>query len=353
MKNNEVIINSIRSLVRGDLPESDISELLYEHRCYELLAKMKESNKFIEDLAEFEKENLMRVRESYEMCHNLFDFLEEENISYAVVKGAVLSKMIYGDCFLRRSGDIDILISRENIEKVKRFLGDDGFVQGRMTLDGVVPYSRQELLFQSLMSHQIAPFVKCCTSNVHKHAKIDINLDIMWGENERKTDMQYVLGFTEMVNICDTKIRKFTNEMEFIALCLHHYKDMNSIYLLSESRLRLKLFYEIYLYIKKCKLNLDILLKLGEKLSVTKYLYYCLYYVDTIFADAEVKRYKEFLYTAEAENIIDYMGLSENERIKWDIGFIDRLLMPDMEQYLRKVLPHEYLQKIEVNRRLM
>ena len=100
-------------------------------------------------------------------------------------------------------------------------------------------------------------------------------------------------------------------------------------------------------------MDIDTLLELSRKLNVTKYLYYCLYYVNIIFSDSKIETYKESFYTSDAENIINYMGLSENEQIKWDISFIDRLLMPDMEQYLRKVLPRELLNKIEVNRSLM
>lgn len=44
--------------------------------------------------------------------------------------------------------------------------------------------------------------------------------------------MGLVLSATEPAEICGAPLRKLSCEMELIALCLHHYKDANSLFLL-------------------------------------------------------------------------------------------------------------------------
>ena len=254
---------------------------------------------------------------------------------------------------MRRSGDVDILMCRENVEEVKQYMENIGFIQGRITQDGIQPFSRKELLFQSSKSHQIAPFVKYCGEQFKMNVEVDINLDIMWGESEEKADMGFVLENTDKTIVCGTEIKKLTNEMEFIALCLHHYKDMNSIYLLSKRKLSLSLFLDIYLFIKNANLNVRKLYTFCVRLNVTQYVYYCLYYTDLIFDDDKVKKVAEVLKTPEAEKIIDYFGLTEKERHKWDIDFVDRLFETDINKYFEKVLTPNQQSKIEINKLLM
>lgn len=353
MYTNEMIIGAIRSIVRDNIAEIDITELLYNHHCDYLLKKNGGLNEYLNKISEIEQWNRKRVAERYAACKELFYYLEKNAIPYAVIKGAVLSGVLYGDCSLRKSGDIDILVCREDVERVKTFLGASGFVQGRIVDGDIKPFSRHELLFQSTMSHQIAPFVKYCDKKKRMHVEVDINMDIMWGESAFKSDMLFVLKNTEPICIFNTQIRKLMKEMEFIALCLHHYKDMNSIYLLVERQLNLNLFCDIFLYIKNSELSLCKLRDFCTKLNVTQYIYYCLYYTNLIFDDAELKQYVDELKTLEAETILDSFGLCECEQQKWDVDFMDRLFKIDISKYLQKKLTPDQKKKIEANRMWM
>ena len=237
--NNDEILKNIRLLSNDLQPEQDISELLAKHKCDYLLKKYKKS-------IIAETFNKICVNKRYQACKAIFEAFEQNRIPYAIIKGAVLSKMAYGDLFCRQSGDIDILLCRENIDSVKQIMLNDGFIQGRITDSGIVPFSRKELLFQISTSHQTAPFVKQTTNPVYPYVNVDINLDIFWGESKQKADMNAVLTYTETAEINNIKIRKLIPEMEFISLCLHHYKDANSIYLLWQRGLNLSLFCDIF-----------------------------------------------------------------------------------------------------------
>ena len=59
------------------------------------------------------------LRQRFEAGENVFRELTRQNIPYAVHKGAVLSKMLYGNLTSRLSGDIDLLFSRSDSKKIK------------------------------------------------------------------------------------------------------------------------------------------------------------------------------------------------------------------------------------------
>ena len=241
---NIEIIESVRAAACGQVPRQDISALLYRHGCHSILLRFADP-RLKQQLIVEKALNTVAVKERFKACKCLF---EQNDIQYAVIKGAILSYALYGDPFIRSSGDIDILIHRRDTDKTKALLKETGFVQGRATEHGIVPFSRREILFQSSMSHQTAPYVKQTGNRLCPYVNLDVNTDIMWGESEEKSDMDIVLNFTEKFELLGTHFYKFSPAMEFISLCLHHYKDMNSLYLLSKGSLRLGLFCDIYDY---------------------------------------------------------------------------------------------------------
>ena len=133
------------------------------------------------------------------------------------------------------------------------------FVQGKITRNGIEPFFREEILFQTVISHQIAPFVKKSNNKICPYINVDLNFDIMWGESETKADMEFVLQNTMETAILGVTFNKLSPEMEFISLCLHHYKDLNSVYLLYKRGLTLSHFCDIYFFIKNCNIDSEVL----------------------------------------------------------------------------------------------
>lgn len=65
----------------------------------------------------------------------------------------------------------------------------NNFIQGRIVGNNIFPLSREEIMFQTLMTHQTAPYIKK-TSNVFcPFVNVDINTDIVWGK------VNYILIF--------------------------------------------------------------------------------------------------------------------------------------------------------------
>ncbi len=359
MKNKKKLVESIRTLVAGGQPALDSAELaeftqlLLEHNCFYLLSLIKHQHPYIQHLKTHALLNQINIRERYQSCQPVFRALETAGIPYAVIKGAVLSAVTYGDPYSRSSGDIDLLISRGDIDMVKSILTANGFVQGRITKNGIKPFTRAELLFQASMSHQTAPFVKATDNKLCPYVEVDVNMDIFWGESTQKADMSFVLAHTTQTTVCSTSVRKLLPEMEFIALCLHHYKDMNSIYLLSHGSLTLKLFSDIYYYIKNGELKRARMIALCDSLGVAEYVYYCLYYTNCIFNDETLKTYYQSLCSPNEQRLLHTFGLAEDEIQEWDISFFDRLFTDDFQERFQDKLPEKHLKKIRVNEQFM
>lgn len=346
-------IKAVRYLANGEQPSIDISEMLYKHNCTYLLSKSNSANNYNNKLKIENALNKICIKERYKICEELFDKLNQCNISYAVIKGAVLSDSAYQNPFCRHSGDIDLLVNRKNIDQIKKIMCDTGFVQGRVTENGIEPFSRKELLFQTSMSHQTAPFVKETNNKLCPYVNVDINLDILWGESGQSSDMEFVLEKVQDTTICDITLKKLCSEMELISLCLHHYKDMNSIYLLYERGLSLSHFCDIYFFVRNCNITPEILYDYCCKLNVGEYIYFCLYYTNLIFEDSKLEEYITLLHSEKADALINKFGLNEKERQTWNIDFYTRLFDIDIRDYLENSLSQALLNKIKINQMFM
>ena len=343
------IIQSVRNLSRGLPPKSDISELLRRHGCAYLLTKVQAPAEQQQRLLERVVNNVA-IKERFKACAPLF---AQSDIPYAVIKGAVLSQAMYRDPLIRASGDIDLLIRRQDADKIKQLFLENGFVQGRVTENGIVPFTRRELLFQASLSHQTAPYVKATGNKLCPYVNVDVNMDILWGESGKKADMEYVLAHTEQGALSGFTFQKLTPEMEFLALCLHHYKDLNSLYLLSGGSFRLGLFCEIYDYLRAVKPDVATLCGHCEALQVGAYLHACIEQTQQIFDDPQLTPYLDALACYRNEALENRFGLNEKERKSWGLNLFERLLHPNLPAHILTRLSEEEKEKVKINRELM
>ena len=214
-------IEKIRKSAQGeDFCDDELCKLILDNGCYYLLSKSEKyaSKRMIQVVM-----NSVVVSQRYKVCKKVFEDLND--IPYAHIKGAALSERIYGNPAYRMSGDIDLLVTPEYSDKVKSVLLENGFVQGRLSGDKIVPYSRRELIYQKSFSHQLAQFIKATGSNICPFVCVDVNLDIVWGEGNFSVDMSDFAGnmlHTEDCLINGIALRRLKPVYEFISLCMHH-----------------------------------------------------------------------------------------------------------------------------------
>lgn len=204
-------------------------------------------------------------------------FQDVSKYQYSIIKGDVLSIQAYGSTGIRPSTDIDILISRKNLSCVENFLLSNGLNN--------LEEKREKRLAMLLTSHQSTPWKK----QLGKWADtiVGINLDIFWGEYEgKRIDIDEFLSDTIEMEVYGVKVKTLPPLKALVQLILHHYKDMNSIYLLATRKsIKYDMFKDLYYLWKNNQddISLDKLYTISLEYEIIPYVFYILYYTNQIF----------------------------------------------------------------------
>ena len=104
-------------------------------------------------------------------------------------------------------------------------------------------------------THQDIEFVKFTKENIYDTIKIDLNYDLMWGEylGKRIDISSFVKEDNSELDIYGVKAKILAPYKNFIQLCLHHYREMNAIYLFTmKNPFKKKAYEDVYFLAKKC-----------------------------------------------------------------------------------------------------
>lgn len=343
------VFQSIHAIVDGDFSRIEIAPLLWEHRCYYLLSLL-QANPYSEKLKKKIFINQQTILVRFNVLKTL---LKEFKFPYAIIKGPILSKRAFQNDSIRVSGDIDILIQKKDSEKYVDLLLKHGFQQGYLEKGKIVPYSREQIIFHEIYTHQMASFIKETESLFCPFINIDINTDIFWGDAVESGDISLVLNERQKIKMSNIgHIYCLNPEMEFICLCLHHYKDLNSIFLLYSKGIRLSLFCDIFFYIKNNILDLKKLINLSSSLGTGKYIYYCLFFCNEIFNEEVLQKYLNLFSHYKDEKLQSSFGLGIHQH-SWPIPFGERLFHTNLKDIISPLLSQDELNSITINQKYM
>lgn len=283
-------------------------------------------------------------QKQYTLCRALFDDLCEHK--YAVIKGEPLSKMAFNSLGERLSSDIDILFSKKDIKKYENLLTKHGFCSCRTT--------REDKVIMLAFSHQVAQWYK--SNPPWGNVIIDLNFDIFWGEYEgKRIDIDRFLSDAIEMEIHGVKIKTLPPIKSLIQLILHHYKDMNSLFLLATRKsIKYDMFKDIY-YLLKNNLDaipLDELYAVSAEYEIIPYVFYVLYYTGQVFDDNDLRQYIEAFKTLEGEALLNCYGLCAKERKEWKYDFNMRLESDCLYELIKNDLTDKDREKIAVNKRV-
>lgn len=273
-------------------------------------------------------------------------FISIKDKIYANIKGEALSVQAYGKVGQRISSDIDILLPRTELYDFENILKLNNFSS---TLQ-----SRTDKIILLSSSHQIAPWEK----HIMPWGKIfiDLNFDIFWGEyTGKRIDIDAFLSDTIEIDIYGCKIKTLPPLKAMIQLILHHYKDMNSIFLLATRKsIKYDMFKDLYYLLKnnRDEITLDKLYAMSSEYEIIPYVYYLLYYSGLLFKDEILDKYIEAFRTSEGEALLNCYGLNESERREWKYDFQTRLECNNLYDLIKNDLTENDLRKIKINRKV-
>ncbi|MBN2068004.1 MAG: nucleotidyltransferase family protein [Opitutales bacterium] len=204
---------------KGDLDWHRVLGLIHHHR-FEAVAK-----RYVEKCPEGAPENFIdQVKTIYKQkCLknlqlvgylNIFrQLFEAHDISFIVIKGPLLSQALYGDINTRFSGDLDILIDQEDIQKAHELLLEKGFTPLRQ--EGFEDYVR--LYF---WSQKDLAYIYENQFRVEIHTRLEVNhalFPLKMSDWDKYTQMQVYGG---------NEYRIFKDEIQLIYLAFHGTKHL-------------------------------------------------------------------------------------------------------------------------------
>lgn len=270
--------------------------------------------------------------------------LNNIDFDYVIIKGEPLSYYAYGQYGMRYSTDIDILVDRSNVDKLNTLLKANGFIcKSLQRIDKVTLF---------MYTHQYVPWYKKLDNGIE--ILIDVNCDIFWGEyTGKRTSINNFIRNNKELNIYGIKIKTLSIQTTFIQLVLHHYKEINSIYIMSiQNSIRFDILMDIYMLLKNNikKLTVDVIYDISNKYFITLYAYYILYYTNILYPDPELSAYVNALYSKEGAELLECYGLSKEERRHWNCSFIERKNNTKLFDLIKSELNHKDFEKIEQNK---
>jgi len=286
----------------------------------------------------------------YQASGEFFEILNKRNFAYCVIKGAPLSYLAYGDFEYRLSCDIDLLTDRKNLSFIEKVLLQCSFQPAKSETD--FEKNRRNRMLMLTKSHQIFPFVKKVKGI---YVRIDLNFDILWGESDENIDVSAFIEDRLMMNIYGHNIYTLSSCKMLICLCLHNYKDINSLYLLQkENPINSERFADIYNLILHTGDDFvaDELKKICERFCIKQYIYYMLYYTYKIYNDKKLLKLVIALEDEQGKEILDYYGLHKSERKRWRIPFEERLNHKKIGELLLDDYTEENIEKLKINQEL-
>ena len=287
-------------------------------------------------------ESICKIRFKY-LCNFFCDI---KTYPYAIVKGEALSMLAYKQPSARHLGDIDILSASKNLNALTDILKKLRF--------SPITSSREEHVMMLSTSHQIKPWIR----DISPWGKIevDLNFDIFWGEYEcKRIDIEEFLSDTTEMEIYGVKVKTLPPIKAMIQLVLHHYKDMNSLFLLATRKsIRYDMFKDVYYLLKN---NLDAiplnkLYALSSEYGIIPYVFYVLYYTGQVFDDDVLKQYIEAFRTPEGDALLNCYGLCKKERHEWKFDIKTRLDSDHLYELIKDDLTERDREKIAINKRV-
>lgn len=258
--------------------------------------------------------------------------------AFAVIKGEPLSMYAYGTSGRRICADVDILIDKQNLSLLIETMQKNGYIFQNDKKNLAVKYSHQ------------TPAMYSQINGIYSY--IDINFDLFWGEylGKRINVSEFICDRKKM-NIYGYEIPTVSPIKMLIIEILHHYKDMNSIYKLSQNSIRKQMFDDIYFLLinNTNTINLEDIVDLCKVYDISKYAYFVFYYTNLVHKNEMLEKLIKYLYSKEANVLLNYYGLSDKERKAWKVSFAQRLEKNTYE-LIKDDLTEEDRKKLYINR---
>lgn len=166
------------------------------------------------------KNNLKQFETNKHELKKLIETSEINNIKIVPVKGSYLSEYLYGDPSIRKTNDVDVLVSIDDTRKITEILLDQGFSNKKYDKlsKEFVDYDRLTIMKYKMTMYNLLPFVKIIGEQI-------IKFDISFALDFNRSTASVVKDMLEDVVVNKNEIPTMSNESYLIHLLIHNYRE--------------------------------------------------------------------------------------------------------------------------------
>jgi len=271
----------------------------------------------------------------YKEMKKINECFDDKGVKAILLKGALLSKIIYNDVALREFGDIDYLIQVDQIPAATEVLSEIGYKQGHYDEDKrrVNEVTKQEKIMHRMYSHEIVEFIKVVDNDFCNMVAADINFEIFWKGNskieERNSfDTQELFSNTTPIVLDGSNVYMLNPEYLLIQLCAHLYSEavyfsFNKRWARDKGDLNLIKFCDAYEVINNLNIDWDRLMEIIERNKINQSMFYVLFLLNQLFDDVVPQTFLNSLKVAP--DTIDIYYDENGKKMKWNMSFMERM----------------------------
>jgi hypothetical protein len=273
-------------------------------------------------IATARREQKYRFGILYEAAARVGNALQKSGVRHAFLKGSVLTGRLYmpGE---RDSNDIDILCGQADLTAVDRVLQDLGYVQGLYRNNGIVPFSRAEIVKRRMNRGETAPYVVETGDALVPFAEIDVNFSLDWLPGTALTDK-----FLEHTQGVPCGLTGLDDVHHLLFLCMHQYKEATVLSMVRRMK-DIELYKFLDIYLLQGHADAARFWQAANEYGLTAQCGEVLYQTGQLFPDMKLTAEKP----VAADTVID--PEDGNKRYGWDADFLDRLCDTGRLKYLR------------------
>ncbi|MCI8793035.1 MAG: nucleotidyltransferase family protein [Eubacterium sp.] len=272
-----------------------------------------------------------RVRNHYHKneIHKLFLVMEEKEINYAFLKGAVLNAIYYEDGE-RISNDTDILVDVKDLDKIIRLCTSIGYVQGHIENDRLIKATKKDILFSRLNTYETVPFIKKIDNDYVNFHIFDINFRL--GNDDMEKMSPFMLQGTKIVSKENIVLRTMPVEKFLIYLCIHLFREAVMVYkIVQGTDLVLYKFMDIHHYILLNKNNISWNKMQEETITLDRIrdVYYTLFFTEKLYPGTVDDKILDMFEPEDVHYLDQYRGRDNSDEVyDWKMDFYERMFHP-------------------------
>lgn len=257
---------------------------------------------------------------------------EENGIRHVFLKGSVLNTIIYnpGD---RISNDTDIMVHVEDLENTVKLLKEEGYIQGDVVDEKLIPATKKEILFARLNTYEIVPLNKPIDERYLPFHEVDVNFRL--GNDATQEESTKLLDNTVVLEENGYRIRTLPMEEFLMFLCVHHYREAVMVFKIAQGNdLTLYKFMDIHHLLSSRGEDID-WEKLREKVAKMnrqKDVYYTLFYAEQLYPGTISEEHLNLFKPDDVSFLDEYRGKdNSNEVYTWKMDFVHRVFSYDRQ----------------------